>query len=542
MAVSSGPNSVETGLILIVDAANIKSFRGEPTTNLLPNPTINAYPTIGNGWGTYNTNQYGSGIFFSIGTVSSVSDNIVTMTANHSLRTYDVMQPQTTGGGVTANTNYFIKKISNTQFSLHAYNDSQDGSQGYINLSTGTHKVYDSIATDTRISINSTSFPTMWWGYPHLPNSGLVKEIISNGFTHPDTLAITDCIRLHYIRTDDVRDGMAYNVDAVVTAGQPVTVSFYHRSTDARAVGKSIQYQIYNYTGGSSAGFFTSFTLGAVGVWQRHTFTFTPTYTNMISYWFSISGGVYTWDLSNIQVEQKVYATAFVPGNRGATVATGGGWEDLSGNNNHGELINGVTYNNASGSSLVFDGTDDTITTPIPVTTLAALSNWTMECWVRIPSFPSAGPSSTIRKGVIMGATYYAGCAIYWAGNVSGTACNVYGYIRGNDNYRSTSIFSMAINTWYHFALVNNRTNTTLSLYVNGILHNSIGSATEEYNAGLITTAGNIGFNKPQIDGGGADTYSYLPCNVNATRIYTNALSPTQILENFNAFRARFNI
>lgn len=37
MGVSGGPKTNTTGLILSVDTANIKSFRGEPTTNLLPN-------------------------------------------------------------------------------------------------------------------------------------------------------------------------------------------------------------------------------------------------------------------------------------------------------------------------------------------------------------------------------------------------------------------------------------------------------------------------------------------------------------------------
>jgi hypothetical protein len=112
MGVFSGPDISESGLVLALDGGNFKSFKGEATTNLIPSPTVNAYPTTGNGWGTYNTNQYGSGTYFSIGTVNDVTNNIITMTSAHSLRTYDVMQPQTTGGGVTAGTNYFIKKVT----------------------------------------------------------------------------------------------------------------------------------------------------------------------------------------------------------------------------------------------------------------------------------------------------------------------------------------------------------------------------------------------------------------------------------------------
>jgi len=230
------------GLYYYFDAKEPKSYVGEPTTNIIPSPSINAIPTYGNGWGTYNTNQYNNAQYFSIGTISSVSNNIITTSGNHPLRTYDVVQPQTSGGGLTGGQVYFVKKLSNTTFTLHAYNSSQDGSQGYINPSTGTHKVWDDIANDVRISVNSTNFPTMWWGPPHVPNSGLVKEIIPNGF-NAIYGKVTDCIRLHYNRTDGVTDGMSYNVDCTVTPSTTYTVSFWSKSVDTNAVGKQIQYQ-----------------------------------------------------------------------------------------------------------------------------------------------------------------------------------------------------------------------------------------------------------------------------------------------------------
>lgn len=40
MSAIGGPNIVENGLVLSYDAANIKSFRGEPTINLIPNADI----------------------------------------------------------------------------------------------------------------------------------------------------------------------------------------------------------------------------------------------------------------------------------------------------------------------------------------------------------------------------------------------------------------------------------------------------------------------------------------------------------------------
>ena len=49
--------TITDGLVVALDAANLKSFFGEQTTNLYTGDT-NSFPKVGNGFGTYNTNQY----------------------------------------------------------------------------------------------------------------------------------------------------------------------------------------------------------------------------------------------------------------------------------------------------------------------------------------------------------------------------------------------------------------------------------------------------------------------------------------------------
>lgn len=510
MSVYSGTNIDDSGLLVSFDAANFKSFRGEPTTNLIPSPTVNAYPTTGNGWGTYNTNQYGSGAYFSIGTVASVSDNIVTMTAPHSLRSYDVMQPQTTGGGVTAGTNYLIKKLSSTTFSLHPYNSSQDGSQGYINPSTGTHKVYDDFANNVKVSINATNFPTMWWGYPHLPNSGLVKELRYKEFTAlSDEIGATDCIRLHYIRTDDVKDGMAYGVDCSISTASPVTVSFYTRAVTASAEGKSIQYYIYNY-GASATAYAWNFTLGPPGVWQRQSFTFTPAYGTMISYWFPQSGGVYSWDWACMQVEQKSAATTFTTGTRGTTSSTGGGWIDMTLNKNNGELFNGPTYDSSNSGSIVFDGTNDYIDVS---SSFGTLSNYTIMFWAYRSAenrMPIAGRTST---------------AFYWYGD------NSWYYTHGGvaGEYYYSKPTSIPLNTWGFYCVVYNGSN--VSIYRQGIYQGQQSTTgTADWSQGL-----KIGY----WSAGGNYAWQGKISNV---QMYNRALSANEIKQTFNAMRMRYGL
>ena len=531
MGVYSGPDINENGLILAFDGANYKSFKGEATINLIPSPTINAYPTTGNGWGSYNTNQYNGAQYFSIGIIANVTSNVVTTSTNHPLRTYDVVRPQTTGGGVVADNDYFVKKVSDTSFTLHAYNSSQDGSQGYISSSTGTHKVYDSIATDTRISVNSTSFPTMWWGAPHLPNSGLVKELRYGEFNAIPNLPVNDCIRLHYIRTDDVKDGMSYGVDCTVTAGSPVTISFYTRAANANAVGKSIQYQNYNYTGGSAAVYYYNFTLGQVGVWERQSFTYTPAYENIVSYWFNNGGtGTYAWDWSCMQVEQKSYSTSFVAGTRGITVATGGGWANLTGSGNNAALINGVRENNDKLGSLSFDGIDDyldcggfetfssfTIITWFYPTVVANYNN-VLDCNSGYYSSGNVGPRLEM--------------------NSSGTLGWVYSNNTENNSefyFHDVVIGALAANTWHCVAITYNGGANTSTTYYNGnesgISRNSSGSPT-----GFIGTFNNLNI------GRGFFKDRYFQGRISQTQIYNRELTTAEIKQNFNATRSRYGV
>ena len=512
MGVQYNSRIVTDGLVLALDGANYKSFRGEATTNLIPSPTINAYPTTGNGWGTYNTNQYGSGNYFSIGTVSNVTNNIITMTSAHSLRTYDVVRPQTTGGGVVANNDYFIKKVSDTSFTLHAYNGSQDGSQGYINPSTGTHKVYDSIATDTRISVNSTSFPTMWWGAPHLPNSGLVKELRYGEFNAIPNLPPNDCIRLHYIRTDDVKDGMSYGVDCTVTTGSPVTISFYTRAANANAVGKVIQYYIYNF-GASAQSYAWNFTLGALGVWERQTFTYTPVYGTMISYWFPQSSGVYSWDWSCMQVEQKSYVTNFVAGTRGTTVATGGGWANLTGSGNNGELVNGVRESSENLGSLVFDGSNDYIdlntnniitgTNPFTFEAFYTVTNTS----VAAELFGNYGPGYTSNTIWISGryGVYINASVPYFQGAPLGAGT-------------------------YHMAFTRTSAGACV-LYKNGVVDGTATSTTS-ISVGQNFRIGSDVNGIAEVFGG----------NLYSLKVYNRALTASEIQQNFHALRGRFGI
>lgn len=217
--------------------------------------------------------------------------------------------------------------------------------------------------------------------------------------------------------------------------------------------------------------------------------------------------------------------------------SSGTTWNDLSGNGNNGTLVNGPTFNDENKGLLIFDGVNDTITTPLTLSSLPALSNFTMSCWVKITSFPSAN-----NNGVLFGAAYYSGVALYWKGNSVGTAFNLHAFIRGNDAYRLTNGFSFSLNTFYHSCLVNDRSNGRFKFFIDGVLIHDISGPTQEYNGGLAVEAGNIGLSKPQIDGGGDLIYSHFGGVVSYSQIYNRALNQEEILQNYDAIKGRYGL
>ncbi len=500
MSILQSPKIVTDGLVFYYDMNNGKSFVGAPVTNTLPTPSLNGLPTTGNGWGTYNTNQYNNNTYFSIGSISSVSSNIVTTSGNHPLRSYDVVTPQTTGGGVTAGTNYLVKKLSNTTFSLHSYNSSQDGSQGFINPATGNHKVYDDFANDVRISVNATSFPTMWWGPPHLPNSALVKEIISQGFTGIPGRPPTDCIRLHHNRTDTT-DGMAYGPDAAVVAGTPYTVSFWARSVSPSAVGTTGSYQIYNYGATTPSGYSVGYTLGPVGEWRKYTLTFTPNNPLAISYWFPGTGGI-KYDLANIQFEAGSVANNFVAGSRSSTEVL----RDITGN----YILTPTNLSYSSSGTFSFSGSSyiDLNSSNI----ITGNNAFTVEAWYTTTgttadeifgNYGSASTSNTLwisgRYGV------YINSAVYFPGAPIGAGT-------------------------YHMVVTRNESGNTI-LYRNGVQMNS-GSLPASI---AVTYNFRIGADV----NGAAEPFTG---SIHSVKVYNKVLTVDEIQQNFNTHRGRYGL
>jgi hypothetical protein len=519
MAIRIGYNGqVSTGLVFAFDSADFfNSYIGEPTENRLDAPSVNGYPTLGNWWGTYNTNKYcgnnGCAVYWDIPAISSISNNIITTASSHGIYSFDVIRPETSGGGVSAGTDYFAKKISDTQFSLHAYNGSQGGDQGYINPATGGHKVHDSFWLDQRVSVSASGFPTKWWGAPHLPNSGLVKEIITGGFdVYPSKK--TDCMRLHAHRPESA-DGMAYGANATVVPGQVHTYSFWTRALNqqtANGGGSMSNYNYGNQTGPTSWGH--SYTHGPLGVWTRQSFQFTPINEYVISYFWP--GALDKYDLANIQVERVSHPTPFVAGTRSSTSAlidvAGGKTIDIA----------NVSFNSTGG--MVFDGTNDYAAISGPVLS-ANQSTYTIEAVFKT----QATATQVIWEQNSASVTQHQrACMILLS--------NGYGGFNGQSNdYHSVIPYSL--NTWYHWTIVVDKTDSSypIKLYNNGSLYSQGTPTGGASNLNVGTHGSAIGYKLNS-------NAEYFNGEIPLVKVYNRALTASEVSQNFNAYKKRFNL
>ena len=271
------------------------------------------------------------------------------------------------------------------------------------------------------------------------------------------------------------------------------------------------------------------------------TITTPADYNNVFEWYLGYGGSAYTGYryYTNLQMEVGTFPSRFVDGTRSNTQAL----LDLTNRNTI--TANSLSY--ASNNSFSFNGTNNSITVGQTLNYIPALSNFTLETWLRVPAYPTAAANNaygqTDRAGVLFGAAYYSGAALYWNGNSAGTALNIFAFIRGQDAYRQTSSKSISLNTWTHLVMVNNYTASLIQFYVDGVLFHETTGPSQQYDSSLVPTAGNIGLCKAQIDGGGTSNYSNLNCEVPIARIYKDkALSAAEVRQNFNALRGRFGI
>jgi len=213
------------------------------------------------------------------------------------------------------------------------------------------------------------------------------------------------------------------------------------------------------------------------------------------------TGQTVWWD--GLQVERvpsgTTTPTPFTSAYYGGSV-----FKDLVGSNN-GTLVNYPTYSGSNGGSLVFDGTNDYITSSFATTSAQAV---TYTGWLY-----STETTATYRNFVD---SVTANPMIWW---------NTTGQIEFDaGSHTTTTVYR---NQWIYVALSKPSGSSSASYYVNGVLVGS-GSA---YTTPAVTPTW---FNRAA-----AQTWKGNASNVQA---YNRALTAQEIQQNFNATRGRYGI
>ena len=218
---------------------------------------------------------------------------------------------------------------------------------------------------------------------------------------------------------------------------------------------------------------------------------------------------------------------------RNSYPGTGTTWTDLSGNGNNGTLTNSPSYSNINKGTMVLDGSDDYIITPtnafpsgnVPIA-IEAWFRWFGNGSSNVDVIFAYGPDNNSRACPIIGVDS-SNYAVLEFGNASGLV---------------TSSSTISSNTWYHM-LTTYDTSTT-KLYLNSVVQN-----TTNFTTANIQTSGSNGnyagigcfFSNFGNIVSSPRRYGTFNGNIAGVKLYNRALSATEVAQNYNATKGRFN-
>jgi hypothetical protein len=213
-------------------------------------------------------------------------------------------------------------------------------------------------------------------------------------------------------------------------------------------------------------------------------------------------------------------------------------WTDLSGNNRNGTLTNSPVYSSANGGSIAFNNTSSYCAFSGNTFNISpgTTGEFSLEIWVYPtgPYSPYTPDAFTTNLGGFFGQSYFNLTAGWGIGMNTTSGINNFAFQVRNFSTISQPTTSFTNNNWYHVVGTFTRNENT-RLYVNG----SLRASSSNTNIGnLNLTPSN---NDASIGRTGVLPY-YAGGNISSARIYTRPINPSEILQNFNATRARFGI
>ena len=203
-------------------------------------------------------------------------------------------------------------------------------------------------------------------------------------------------------------------------------------------------------------------------------------------------------------------------------------WTDLSGNGLNGTLTNGPTFDSGNGGSIVFDGSNDAVK-PTANALFNIREQITVTAWVKPDG---AGSHRRIVNREEDNATYDRS----WALNLASNNKLSVGFNDYDLNVGANTALSDG--TWYHVGFTYDKDaggSDEMKIYLNAVV-----DATGNYSTILDSSEKAPGIGAGYIYNVNPD--SPFEGNIANVHIYSKELSGKEMLQNFNAHRARFGV
>lgn len=202
-------------------------------------------------------------------------------------------------------------------------------------------------------------------------------------------------------------------------------------------------------------------------------------------------------------------------------------WSDMGGSNN-GTLTNGPTFNSDNGGNIVFDGTNDFVSSQVKNTP----NGQTMCSWIKTTSVKSDKSYLGDASNTIVGDTRNS----VWNGfGVTNGKLN-YNNASKNDNWRQyNSNQSVNDGNWKYLSVTFNKSTDIVSLYINGSLDSTYNN---ESSGGQYDPWTFMGFNVIGRGYGG----DYFDGTISVVMVYDASLTSSEVLQNYNAQKERFGL
>jgi hypothetical protein len=209
-------------------------------------------------------------------------------------------------------------------------------------------------------------------------------------------------------------------------------------------------------------------------------------------------------------------------------------WNDISRGGNNGTLINGPTFNSGSGGNIVFDGVNDFISgSDVP---FRFANTFTLDVAVYfnganidgvIIGKRNGNPFNQYNMNISSGNPYTGGV---------GKVATFFGRADGGGPDITLNYTLPSAGIYNIVASINTNSQT---LYVNGV-------ARATTNVNISSSTFNISGRDLLIgaatNNAGTGIFGPFPGNIYTTKIYNRALSPQEVLQNYNATQTRFGL